>query len=145
YDEAPVVNDLNRPVEFDDVKFVYVGSSTPQNDNMDCSTEFPRAINVTFGHHTPIIVQYGGYYSINETRHFTATFPNGNTKYLTLCWAELTQPKIISMTDSGAMSVPFFTGQKINWFDDNKTAAIVQHSYQQDPQYYNTYIAEIEK
>ena len=142
YDEAPVFNDLNRPVEFDDIKFVYTGSSTPQNDNIDCSTDFPRAINVTFGHHPAIIVQYGGYYKVNETRHFTATFPNGKTKYLTLCWAQFTNPKIITMVETLGGS-PIFEGGKINWFDDNKTAAIVQHRYRADPQYYNTYIAEV--
>ncbi len=143
YDEAPVYNDLNRPVEFDDVIFVYTGSGTPHGDNVDCSTEFPRAINVTWGHHPPVIVMYGGYYKVNETRHFIATFPNGQTRSLTLCWAQFTQPKITEMSDSGIGGTPIFTGEKINWFDYNKTAAIIQHRYHEDPQYYNEYIAEV--
>ncbi len=144
YDEAPVFNDLNRPVEFDDITFVYTGSSTPQNDNIDCNTAFPRAINVTWSHHPPVIVMYGGYYKVNETRHFTVMLPDGTTNSTTLCWSQFTKPKITEMIDSGGMGTPIYSGMKINWLDKNKTAAIVQHQYQTED-YYNAYIAEIIK
>jgi hypothetical protein len=128
----------------DNVTFLYTGSSTPEKDNLDCDTEFAREINVTFGHHPPI-VSYDGYYKVNETRHFTAKFQNGDIKQLVLCWAEFTKPKINQMSDvPGSLGGPIYIGWKINWFDENRSAAIVQHQYQTED-YYNAYIAEIRK
>jgi hypothetical protein len=144
YDESQVYDYINRPVEMDNVTFLYTGSSTPEKDNLNCDIEFPRAINVTFGHHPPIVV-YDGYYKVNETRHFTVTLADGTINSISLCWTQLTKPKIIEMIDDGGMGTPIYSGMKINWLDKNKTAAIVQHQYQTDENYYNEYIAEVRK
>lgn len=142
YHAFQVINIVNKPVEFDGIKFVYVGSSTPSDDGINCDTVFPRAINSTLGHHPPEIVNYGGYFKINETRHFTATFANGQTKYLTLCWNGHATPKVIQMSDSG-LGGPMFCPQKTNWFDENKTAGMIQDEYcSPNSPYYDRYIAE---
>ena len=143
YDESQVYDYLNRTVEMDNVTFLYTGSSTPEKDNLNCDTEFPRAINVTFGHHPPIVV-FDGYYKVNETRHFAVRLADGTTTSTTLCWTQFTKPKIIEMRDTGLGGVPTYNGMKITWLDKNKTAAIVQHQYQTED-YYNAYIAEVRK
>lgn len=143
YDESPVYDYLNRTVEMDNVTFLYTGSSTPEKDDLNCDTEFPRVINVTFGHHPPIVV-FDGYFKVNETRHFAVRFADGTTNSTTLCWSQFTKPKIIEMTDSGGLGVPIYSGMTITWLDKNKTAAIVQHQYQTED-YYNAYIAEVRK
>ena len=143
YDESRVYDYSNRTVEMDNVTFLYTGSSTPEKDNLNCDTEFPRTINVTFGHHLPIIV-FDGYYKVNETRHFAVQLADGTTNSTILCWAPFTKPKIIEMKDTGLGGVPIYNGMKITWLDENKTAGIVQHQYQTDD-YYNAYIAKIEK
>ncbi|MEO9307588.1 MAG: hypothetical protein ABI342_04650 [Nitrososphaera sp.] len=143
YDESQVYDSPNRPVEMDNVTFLYTGSSTPGKDNLNCDTEFPRAINVTFGHHSPIVV-YDGYYKVNETRHFTVTLADGTINSTSLCWTQLTKPKITEMIDDGGMGTPIYSGMKINWLDKNKTAAIVQHQYQTEG-YYNEYLTEVRK
>ncbi|MGH2611670.1 MAG: hypothetical protein ACRDFB_01315 [Rhabdochlamydiaceae bacterium] len=142
YDAYPVTDKVNKPVEFDGMRFVYTGSSTPDKDGTNCDNIFPREINSTTGHHPPIIVNYGGYFKINETRHFTATFANGQTKFLTLCWNDHVMPKVIEMSDSGLGS-PMFCPSKTSWFDDNKTAGIIQGEYcSPDSPDYDKYIAE---
>ena len=142
YSAFQVINTVSKPVEFGGIKFVYVGSSTPSDDGINCDTVFPRAINSTFGHHPPEIVNYGGYFKINETRHFTATFANGQTKYLTLCWNGHATPKVIQMSDSG-LGGPMFCPQKTSWFDENKTAGIIQDEYcSPNSPYYDRYITE---
>jgi len=143
YDESPVYDYLNRTIEMDNVTFLYTGSSTPEKDNLNCDTEFPRVINVTFGHHPPIVV-FDGYYAVNETRHFAVRLTDGTTNSTTLCWTQFTKPKIIEMKDTGLGGVPIYNGMKITWFDKNKTAGIVQHQYQTGD-YYNAYIAGIRK
>lgn len=141
YDESPVYDYLNRPVEIDNVTFLYTGSSTPEKDNLNCDTEFPRTINVTFGHHPPIVV-FDGYHKVNETRHFAVRFADGTTNSTILCWAQFTKPEITEMKDTGLGGVPIYTGMKITWLDKNKTAGIIQHRYQTED-YYNEYIAEV--
>ncbi len=143
YDESPVYDYLNKTVEMDNIMFLYTGSSTPEKDNLNCDNEFPRAINVTFGHHPPIVV-FDGYYKVNETRHFAVLLPDGTINSTTLCWAQFTKPKIIEMKDTGLGGVPLYNGMKITWLDKNKTAGIVQHQYQTQD-YYNAYIAEVRK
>lgn len=142
YDESQVYDYLNRTVEMDNATFLYTGSSTPEKDNLNCDTEFPRAINVTFGHHPPIVV-FDGYYKVNETRHFAVRLADGTTNSTTLCWSQFTKPKITEMCDTLCLP-PLYTGMKITWLDENKTAGIVQHQYQTED-YYNAYIAEVKK
>ncbi|MGI0088292.1 MAG: hypothetical protein ACREBI_10125 [Nitrosotalea sp.] len=142
YDAFPITNELNKPVEFDGIRFVYTGSSTPEKDGVNCDNVFPRAINSTTGHHPPIIVNYEGYFKINQTRHFTAKFANGQVKSLTLCWNGRATPKVIQMSDSG-LGGPMFCPQKTSWFDENKTAGIIQDEYcSPNSPYYDRYIAE---
>ena len=143
YDESQVYDYSNRTVEMDNVTFLYTGSSTQEKDKLNCDNEFPRTINVTFGHHLPIIT-FDGYYKVNETRHFAVRLADGNTNSTILCWAPFTKPKIIEMKDTGPGGVPIYSGMKITWLDKNKTAGIVQHQYQTED-YYNAYIAEIKK
>ena len=143
YDAFPIIHEVNRPVEFNGVRFAYVGSSNPNIDNMNCDNLFPREINATFGHHLPTIVNYGGYFKVNETRHFIAMFTNGQTKSLTLCWNDTVKPRVIQMSDSG-FGGPMFCPSQISWFDENKTAGIIQNEYcSPDSPYYDRYIAEI--
>ena len=142
YDESQVYDYLNRTVEMDNVTFLYTGSSTPEKDNLNCDIEFPSAINVTFGHHAPIVV-FDGYYKVNETRHFAVRLADGTTNSTALCWSQFTKPKITEMCDTLCLP-PIYTGMKITWLDENKTAGIVQHQYQTQD-YYNAYIAEIKK
>lgn len=145
YDAFPI-HEVNKPVELDGIKFAYTGSSTPDADGINCDTVFPRAINSTLGHHPPEIVNYGGYFKINETRHFTATFANGQTKFLTLCWNGMASPKVTPMIDSGLGLGPMFCPSKTSWFDDNKTAGIIQDEYcSLNSPYYDRYIAETMK
>ena len=141
YDAFPI-HEANKPVELDGIKFAYTGSSTPDADGINCDNIFPRAMNSTTGHHPPIIVSYGGYFKINQTRHFTATFENGQTKFLTLCWNGMASPKVIQMSDSG-LGGPMFCPSQTSWFDDNKTAGIIQNEYcsPNSPDYYR-YIVE---
>lgn len=143
YDESPVYDYSNKTIEMDNVTFLYTGSSTPEKDNLNCDTEFPRAINITFGHHPPIIV-FDGYYKVNETRHFAVRLGDGTTNSTILCWSPFTKPKIIEMKDTGLGGVPNYIDTKVTWLDKNKTAGIVQHQYQTDD-YYNAYIAEVKK
>jgi hypothetical protein len=84
YNAFPIINEVNKPSEFDGIRFAYVENGTLDADNINCSDVFPRAMNSTTGHHTPIIVNYDGYFKVNETLHFTATLANGQTKSLTL-------------------------------------------------------------
>ncbi|MGI0047086.1 MAG: hypothetical protein ACREBB_07870 [Nitrosotalea sp.] len=143
YDAFPVINIVNKPVEFDGIKFAYTGSSTPDADGINCDNVFPRAISSTTGHHPPIIVNYDGYFKINETRHFTATFADGQTKSLTLCWNGQAIPRVTQMMDSGIGGGLMFCPSKTNWFDDNKTAGIIQDEYcSTNGLYYDKYIAE---
>ena len=142
YDAYPIVDEVNKPIEFDGMRFVYTERSAPETDGVNCDNVFPRAINSTTGHHSPIIVNYGGYFKINQTRHFTATFANGQTKSLTLCWNGHATPKVIQMSDSG-LGGPMFCPQKTIWFDENKTAGIIQDEYcSPNSPYYDSYIAE---
>ncbi|MGI0094666.1 MAG: hypothetical protein ACREA8_11285, partial [Nitrosotalea sp.] len=144
YNGFPIVNKVDKPVDFDGVRFVYTGNSTPETDGINCDNVFPRAINSTLGHHIPIIVNYDGYFKVNETHHFTATFANGPTKSLILCWNNGMHPKVIQMFDSGSLTGPMFCPSKTNWFDDNKTAGIIQDEYcSPDSPYYDRYIAEV--
>ncbi|MFZ1077739.1 MAG: hypothetical protein WAN47_09965 [Nitrosotalea sp.] len=144
YHKFQVMDTVNKPVEFDGIKFVYAGTSTPSTDGINCDAVFPRAINSTLGHHPPEIVNYGGYFKINETRHFTATFPNGQTKSLTLCWNGNARAKVTQMIDSGLGIGPMFCPSRTSWFDDNKTAGIIQDEYcSSDSPYYDNYIAEV--
>lgn len=142
YDAFPIPA-VNKPVELDGIKFAYTGSSTPDADGINCDNVFPRAINSTLGHHPPEIVNYDGYFKVNETRHFTATFANGQTKFLTLCWNDMARPKVTQMIDSGLGIGPMFCPSRTSWFDDNKTAGIIQDEYCSDgSQDYDRYIAE---
>ena len=142
YNAYPVINETNKPVEFDGIKFSYGGSSTPQQDGINCDNAFPRSINSTMGHHPPIIVDYNGYFHVNETRHFTAILANGLVKQLTVCWRGNAVPKVIQMTDSG-LGGPMFCPSKTDWFDENKTAGIIQEEYcSLNGSYHNRYIAE---
>ena len=125
YDAFPIP-EANKPVELDGIKFAYTGSSKPDADGINCDNVFPRAINSTLGHHPPEIVNYGGYFKVNETRHFAATFANGQTKSLTLCWNGMARPKVTQMIDSGLGIGPMFCPSRTSWFDDNKTAGIIQ-------------------
>lgn len=125
YDAFPIPA-ANKPVDLDGIKFAYTGSSTPDADGINCDTIFPREMNSTLGHHSPEIVNYGGYFKINETRHFTATFANGQTKFLTLCWNGMARPKVTQMIDSGLGIGPMFCPSRTSWFDENKTAGIIQ-------------------
>ncbi len=143
YDGFPTVDKVNKPIEFNGVRFVYTGSSTPEIDGINCDNAFPRAINSTLGHHAPIIVNYDGYFQVNETRHFTATLTNGQTKSLVLCWNGNAKPKVIQMFDSGSLTGPMFCPSKTNWFDENKTTGIIQYEYcSPNSPYYDRYIAE---
>ncbi|MGI0060075.1 MAG: hypothetical protein ACREBJ_09950 [Nitrosotalea sp.] len=143
YNAFPITSQVNKPVEFDSVIFSYTGSSTPDIDGINCDNVFPRAINSTTGHHLPLIVNYDGYFKINETRHFTTTLANGQTKYLTLCWNYNAQPRVRAMSDSG-LGGPMFCPQKTSWFDDNKTAGIIQDEYcSPNSPAYDRYIAEV--
>jgi hypothetical protein len=142
YDGFPIATEINKPVEFDGVRFVYTGSSTPEVDGINCDNVLPRAINSTSGHHQPIIVNYDGYFKINETRHFIATFPDGQVKSLTVCWIGHTMPKVIQMCENlscGGMFCPSET----SWFDSNKTAGIIQgERCTPNGPYYDKYVAE---
>lgn len=144
YDAFPVTNET-KPVEFDGVKFTYTGSSTPEADGVNCDNVFPRAINSTSGHHPPIIVNYDGYFHINETRHFTATFANGKTKTLTVCWRGNAVPNVKQMCENLSCG-PMFCPSKTDWFDENKTAGIIQeeHCSLNSPTH-DRYIAEMIK
>ena len=143
YNYFPIIDEVNKPVELDGIKFMYNGNSTPEIDGMNCDNEFPRAINSTTGHHPPIIVNYDGYFKVNETRHFTATLANGQTKSIVLCWNDNVHPKVIQMFDSG-LGGPMFCPSKTSWFDDNKTAGIIQDEYcSPNSPTYDRYIAEI--
>jgi len=143
YDAYSITDKVNKPVEFDGIRFIYAGNSTPETDGMNCDNVFPREINSTTGHHPPMIVNYGGYFKINQTQHFTATFANGQTKYLTLCWNGHATPKVIQMSDSG-LGGPMFCPQITSWFDENKTAGIIQDEYcSSNSPYYDRYIAVV--
>lgn len=140
FDSFPITRET-KPVQFDGVRFAYTGSSTPEKDGVNCTGVFPRAFNSTVGHHPPIVVPYGGYFQINETRHFEVKFADGLTESLVLCWNGLATPKVIQMSDSG-LGGPMFCPQKTTWFDKDKTAGIVQDEYCSRPgPYYDTYIA----
>src|SRR5574337_396098 len=142
YDSYPIIDKIGKMVEFDGIKFVYTGSGTPDEDGVNCDNVFPRAINSTVGHHQPVIVNYGGFFKINETRHFTATLVNGQTKSLVLCWNGNATPKVIQRSDSG-LGGPMFCPQRTTWFDENKTAGIIQDEYcSTSNPYYDNYIAE---
>ncbi|MDE1764731.1 MAG: hypothetical protein KGI27_00510 [Thaumarchaeota archaeon] len=146
YNAFPIINKVNKPVEFDGIRFVYTGSSTPKIDGINCDNVFPRAINSTTGHHPPIIVNYDGYFHVNETRHFTATLADGQVKTLTVCWRGNAMPKVIQMSEDFGTGGPMLCPSKTDWFDENKTAGITQEEYcSLNSPTHDRYIAEIGK
>ncbi|HEU5222047.1 MAG TPA: hypothetical protein VFU58_08310, partial [Candidatus Nitrosotalea sp.] len=65
------------------------------------------------------------------------------TKSIVLCWNDNVHPKVIQMFDSG-LGGPMFCPSKTSWFDDNKTAGIIQDEYcSPNSPTYDRYIAEI--
>lgn len=141
YDGFPIINQPNKPVEFDGMKFVYTGVSTPEADGISCDNIFPRAINFTTGHHTSNPIIYDGYFKINETRHYTATFANGQTRYLVLCWNDHAISKVTHFSDT-LPGGPQYCPTKTSWFDENKTAGIIQGEYcSPNSPYYDKYVA----
>lgn len=145
YNAFPIINETNKPIEFDGVKFIYAGSSTPEADGINCDNVFPRAINFTTGHHPPVIVNYDGYFHVNETRHFTATFATGQVKTLSVCWRENAIPKVTHMCENLGCG-PMLCPSKTDWFDENKTAGIMQEEYcSLNSPAHDRYIAEVRK
>ena len=142
YDAFPVLN-KTKPVEFDGVKFTYTGISTPQTDGINCDNAFPRAINSTTGHRPPTIVRYDGYFHVNETRHFTAILADGKVKELTVCWRGNAVPKVVQSCENLSCGL-MFCPSKTDWFDENKTAGIIQEEIcSLDSPNRDRYIAEL--
>jgi hypothetical protein len=103
YDEILFSSEINRPLTFDGVTFVYGGNATIHDGH--CDTPYYEHT-----HPSPIM-------------NFKVTLRNGTTINEDMCWPP-NYNDVCHSGPHGGISCPPPLRYNIGWFDENKTAAV---------------------
>lgn len=103
YDIAQFSNEINQPITFDGIRFVYEGNATIHDGHCD----------------TP----YYDHTHQSPTMNFKITFRNGTTVNEDMCWPPNYNGFCHSGPHGGIGCDPPLR-YNIGWFDENKTAAV---------------------